>query len=279
MRGKNVFKLARATMTLLFAMLTNFGAWAESDNVASLSEDNDFAQGTEGHYYVNMPKTGRSVLTLSNANITTFNVYDDGGKSDSHSSSCDGYLVINAPSGYYIKVTGKVNTETGCDWLKFYDGDTNNILGRDQYTGSDKVGELLSSGNCLKIRFRSDSSREYGGMLLTVYLIAPTDICFFPGLEEHYIYTGNVINLNYKVLSADHTELTKDVDYSVTVTPSPVKEVGRYSITVNGKGQYTGTLTKEFVVEKLLAGSGTKNDPYMINSDEDWSTFAYLLEN
>lgn len=279
MRGKNVFKLARATMTLLFAMLTNFGAWAESDNVASLSEDNDFAQGTEGHYYVNMPKTGRSVLTLSNANITTFNVYDDGGKSDSHSSSCDGYLVINAPSGYYIKVTGKVDTETGCDWLKFYDGDTNNILGRDQYTGSDKVGELLSSGNCLKIRFRSDSSREYGGMSLTVYLIAPTDICFFPGLEEHYIYTGNVINLNYKVLSADHTELTKDVDYSVTVTPSPVKEVGRYSITVNGKGQYTGTLTKEFVVEKLLAGSGTKNDPYMINSDEDWSTFAYLLEN
>ncbi len=279
MRGKNVFKLARATMTLLFAMLTNFGAWAESDNVASLSEDNDFAQGTAGHYYVNMPKTGRSVLTLSNANITTFNVYDDGGKSDSHSSSCDGYLVINAPSGYYIKVTGKVDTETGCDWLKFYDGDTNNILGRDQYTGSDKVGELLSSGNCLKIRFRSDSSREYGGMSLTVYLIAPTDICFFPGLEEHYIYTGNVINLNYKVLSADHTELTKDVDYSVTVTPSPVKEVGRYSITVNGKGQYTGTLTKEFVVEKLLAGSGTKNDPYMINSDEDWSTFAYLLEN
>lgn len=279
MRGKNVFKLARATMTLLFAMLTNFGAWAESDNVASLSEDNDFAQGTAGHYYVNMPKTGRSVLTLSNANITTFNVYDDGGKSDSHSSSCDGYLVINAPSGYYIKVTGKVDTETGCDWLKFYDGDTNNILGRDQYTGSDKVGELLSSGNCLKIRFRSDSSREYGGMLLTVYLIAPTDICFFPGLEEHYIYTGNVINLNYKVLSADHTELTKDVDYSVTVTPSPVKEVGRYSITVNGKGQYTGTLTKEFVVEKQLAGSGTKNDPYMISSDGDWSTFAYLLEN
>ena len=75
MRGKNVFKLARATMTLLFAMLTNFGAWAESDNVASLSEDNDFAQGAAGHYYVNMPKTGRSVLTLSNANITTFNAF------------------------------------------------------------------------------------------------------------------------------------------------------------------------------------------------------------
>ncbi len=272
-------KPCKALLVLALSMLTTVGAWAESYNYVSLSEDNEIAVGTAGHYFVNMPQTGTSVLTLSNANITTFNVYDDGGKSDSHSSSCDGYLVINAPSGYYIKVTGKVDTETGCDWLKFYDGDTNNILGRDQYTGSDKVGELLSSGNCLKIRFRSDSSREYGGMSLTVYLIAPTDICFFPGLEEHYIYTGNVINLNYKVLSADHTELTKDVDYSVTVTPSPVKEVGRYSITVNGKGQYTGALTKEFVVEKLLAGSGTKNDPYMINSDEDWSTFAYLLEN
>ena len=272
--------MRKTTLILALVLLSATTARADSNyEEVFLSEDNDFAQGAAGHYYVNMPKTGRSVLTLSNAKITTFNVYDDGGKSDSHSSSCDGYLVINAPSGYYIKVTGKVDTETGCDWLKFYDGDTNNILGRNQYTGSDKVGELLSSGNCLKIRFRSDSSREYGGMSLTVYLIAPTDICFFPGLEEHYIYTGNVINLNYKVLSADHTELTKDVDYSVTVTPSPVKEVGRYSITVNGKGQYTGTLTKEFVVEKLLAGSGTKNDPYMINSDEDWSTFAYLLEN
>ena len=272
-------KPCKALVVLALSMLTTVGAWADSYNYVSLSEDNEIAVGTAGHYYVNMPQTGTSVLRLSNANITTFNVYDDGGKSDSYSSSCDGYLIIDAPSGYLIKVTGSVNTETGCDWLRIYDGDTDNYLGQENYTGSDKIGELLSSGNCMKIRYRSDSSREYGGMSLTVYLIAPTDICFFPGLEEHYIYTGNVINLNYKVLSADHTELTKDVDYSVTVTPSPVKEVGRYSITVNGKGQYTGTLTKEFVVEKLLAGSGTKNDPYMINSDGDWSTFAYLLEN
>ena len=272
-------KPCKALLVLALSMLTTVGAWADSYNYVSLYEDNEIAVGTAGHYYVNMPQTGTSVLTLSNANITTFNVYDDGGKSDSYSSSCDGYLIIDAPSGYLIKVTGSVDTETGCDWLRIYDGDTDNYLGQENYTGSDKIGELLSSGNCMKIRYRSDSSREYGGITLCVNLIAPSDVCFLPGLEEHYIYNGNVINLSYKVLSANHTELTKDVDYTVTVTPSPVREVGKYTITVQGKGNYTGTLSKQFNVEKQLSGSGTQNDPYMINSDDDWRTFAYLINN
>lgn len=272
-------KPCKALLVLALSMLTTVGAWADSYNYVSLYEDNEIAVGTAGHYYVNMPQTGTSVLTLSNANITTFNVYDDGGKSDSYSSSCDGYLIIDAPSGYLIKVTGRVNTETGCDWLRIYDGDTDNYLGQENYTGSDKIGELLSSGNCMKIRYRSDSSREYGGITLCFNLIATNDVCFLPGLEEHYIYNGNVINLSYKVLSANHTELTKDVDYTVTVTPSPVMAAGKYTITVQGKGHYTGTLSKQFNVEKQLSGSGTQNDPYMINSDDDWSSFAFFINN
>ncbi len=272
-------KSCKALIVLALSMLTTVGAWADSYNYVSLSEDNEIAVGTAGHYYVNMPQKGTSVLTLSNANITTFNVYDDGGKSDSYSSSCDGYLIINAPSGYLIKVTGSVDTETGCDWLRIYDGDTDNYLGQENFTGSDKIGELLSSGNCMKIRYRSDSSREYGGITLCVNLIAPNDVCFLPGLEEHYIYNGNVINLSYKVLSANNTELTKDVDYTVTVTPSPVMAAGKYTITVQGKGHYTGTLSKQFNVEKQLSGSGTQNDPYMINSDDDWSSFAFFINN
>ena len=80
-------KPCKALLVLALSMLTTVGAWAESYNEVSLMEDNEIAVGTAGHYYVNMPRTGTSVLTLSNANITTFNVYDDGGKSDSHSSS------------------------------------------------------------------------------------------------------------------------------------------------------------------------------------------------
>ena len=61
-------------------------AWATD---VSLSEDPDIAEGA-GHYYVNMPCTGTNTLTLGNADVTTFKVYDDGGSTGDYSGNCDG---------------------------------------------------------------------------------------------------------------------------------------------------------------------------------------------
>ena len=50
-----------------------------------LTEDTDEAEGTAAHWYVNMPKTGTETVTLSDATVTTFKVYDNGGKNGDYS--------------------------------------------------------------------------------------------------------------------------------------------------------------------------------------------------
>ena len=87
-------KPCKALIVLALSMLTTFGAWADSGKNVSLLEDNEITVGTAGHYYVNMPKTDTLFLTLSDASITTFKVYDNGGKGGRYSDNCDGYLII-----------------------------------------------------------------------------------------------------------------------------------------------------------------------------------------
>ena len=80
------------------------------------------------------------------------------------------------------------------------------------------------------------------------------------------------------------TPTVKDMDgntvssenYSVSFSPSPVKEVGRYTMTVtsNTANGYSGTLTHQFEVAQNISGTGTQEDPYLITSAEDWNLFA-----
>ena len=84
------------------------------------------------------------------------------------------------------------------------------------------------------------------------------------------------------------TPTVKDMDgntvssenYSVSFSPSPVKEVGRYTMTVtsNTANGYSGTLTHQFKVAKNISGTGTKDDPYLINTTDDWNLFAKSVE-
>jgi len=75
--------MTRALMTLLTSLLLATLAqtvWAAD---VTLQDDN-------GTKYVNMPATGTDVLTLTDASITTFKVYDDGGKDGNYSKNCNG---------------------------------------------------------------------------------------------------------------------------------------------------------------------------------------------
>lgn len=83
------------------------------------------------------------------------------------------------------------------------------------------------------------------------------------------------------------TPTVKDMDgntvssenYSVSFSPSPVKEVGQYTMTVKGNANgYSGTLTHQFKVAKNISGTGTKDDPYLINTTDDWNLFAKSVE-
>ncbi len=75
------------------------------------------------------------------------------------------------------------------------------------------------------------------------------------GLNNTYTYTGTPININYTV-AYNGTALTAGTDYSAQITKggavvTEVKEVGEYTLTLTGKGNYTGTKSTTFRVEAI----------------------------
>ena len=139
----------RVAMLLLLSLLTTATAWADD---VTLQTDGAIAEGTAGHYYVNMPTTGTNTLTLSQADITTngkgvFKVYDDGGKNDEYSNNCDGYLLLKAPVGYIFQLTGEVYSQWNSgiiDYLQLYDGETTAASIINKIRSMDTISEMIS---------------------------------------------------------------------------------------------------------------------------------------
>ena len=92
--------------------------------------------------------------------------------------------------------------------------------------------------------------------------------------KPYYTYTGNPIDVAYTVKDYNDNTLTKGTDYTETISPSTVQEAGKYTLTLTGKGSYSGTKVISFEVRRPIQGSGTAADPYLIGSDLDWKTFA-----
>ncbi len=208
-------RVAMLLVTLLLTM-TAQTAWAAKVDVA-LSVDNDFAEGTAGHYYVNMPPANDQYywLTLNAADIAagkgTFKVYDDGGKGGNYSDNCDRYLILTAPTGYVVQLSGSITTETG-DCLTVFDGSTTSQLLNSVSSTSDDtetaITTVVSSGNIMRLRFVSNGSKNYAGLDLTVTLINPN--------AEYNITINNATGGS--IASNKSTAKFNDV---VTLTASP----------------------------------------------------------
>lgn len=91
-------------------------------------------------------------------------------------------------------------------------------------------------------------------------------------------YTGSEITVTPTVKDMDGNTVSSE-NYSVSFSPSPVKEVGQYTMTMKGNANgYSGTLTHQFKVAKNISGTGTKDEPYLINTTDDWNLFAKSVE-
>lgn len=209
-------RVATLLLVTLLLTMTAQTAWAAKVDVA-LSVDNDFAEGTAGHYYVNMPPANDQYywLTLNAADIAagkgTFKVYDDGGKGGNYSDNCDRYLILTAPTGYVVQLSGSITTETG-DCLTVFDGNTTSQLLNSVSSTSDgtetTITTVVSSGNVMRLRFVSNGSKNYAGLDLTVTLINPN--------VEHNITINNATGGS--IASNKSTAKFNDV---VTLTASP----------------------------------------------------------
>ena len=85
--------------------------------------------------------------------------------------------------------------------------------------------------------------------------------------NDVYTYTGNEITIDEPtVIGIGGTTLTKGSDYTYTISPSPVKEKGVYTVTFNGSTCHGTKSVQIYVLDGNVAG--TLNDgKYMINTD------------
>ena len=214
---KRIF-LARTAMTLLLAMLTTIGAWAENVN---LTEDTEEEVGTAARWYVNMPSGGKGwydkackTLTLADDNITSFKVYDDGGKSSNYSDNCYSQLTITAPTGYILKLSGSITTQYFQDYMFVYDNSeaSGTTLLAGVYSASSgaktDIATVYSSGQSMTIYFYSNENNNYAGLDLTVTLVKATS------------YNVNISTATGGTVTANPTSTTMNQTVTLTATPA-----------------------------------------------------------
>ena len=156
-----------------------------------------------------MPTTGESTYNIP-ANVSSFKVYDDGGQGYRYSSGCTGTLVLTAPAGYSLQLSGSIKTEKDVDYLTVYDGSDNqaDVL-IDQVSSSvngteTAIPTVTSTGNVMTIYFYSDNSgsdkTEFDGLDLTVTVTAPSTFVLTANLAEGSYWTSFYFGgVSYKI--------------------------------------------------------------------------------
>ncbi len=205
-------KRMKKSLLLLMTLFASLTAWAGDVN---LTEDTNEAEGTAARWFVTMPAgTEENHLTLSDASITTFKVYDDGGKDGNYSNGCRSRLIITAPEGYSIQLSGRIKTERSWDKLTVYDGDgtsTTKLLNEVNGNTSEwlAIDQVRSTGQSMTLYFYSDNSGVYEGFDLTVELFNPT--------EKRVITVNSADNGS---MESNKTEAMVEEVITLTATPN-----------------------------------------------------------
>lgn len=246
--------------------LNIYNCWSSVDIVCTKKTDNSFNAGFVGYSYdsnININNcrfdgslqgaetggwsgfVGQRISNSSSTNIsnclfapTQLTVATN----NSNTFAYNSYVITNS---YYTKLLGKAQgTAVGT----MADSELLNKLGKGWEKKGDKVVPVFDIKNL------STGSIE---------------------CNTFWAYTGEEVTVTPTVKDMDGNTVSSE-NYSVSFSPSPVKEVGRYTMTVtsNTANGYSGTLTHQFEVAQNISGTGTQEDPYLITSAEDWNLFA-----
>jgi hypothetical protein len=173
----------------------------------------------EGGLYVNMPETGTKTVDIPK-NVVSFKVYDDGGKDENYDVMANGYLVLNAPEGYQLQVTGTARYAYG--ELAIYDGDSEakKLFNGDAFAddGID-VGTIRNSGDKLTIYFRSMKATEgtsLSGLDLTVSLVKADDGKIHATINGDYA-GKDALDIS-EAIEVDAVDYNRELEVDVPVT-------------------------------------------------------------
>ena len=143
--------------------------------------------------YINMPQTGTTTVNLP-SNVQSFKVYDDRGSEYYYSINCNGYLVLNAPEGYVLQVSGRVEIPSDPnDYLIVYDGtnDAADVLIPVTSGYNTDIPTKTSSGRSMTICFVSNNSYSGHGLNLTVTLILNNEVGLANDADNSTIISNN----------------------------------------------------------------------------------------
>ena len=168
------------SMTLVFNSNGSFN-YAGLDLTVTLVKLELVQGDDDGTHYVNMFYQRKMEYNIPET-LKSFKVYDEGGKDGNYSGNNRDTLVLKAPAGYVLQLSGSVTTEDRNDTLRVYSGTIGNAdtvcLGKYRSSSDGSTisisGKVLSRGNSMTLVFNSNGSFNYAGLDLTVTLV-PVD--------------------------------------------------------------------------------------------------------
>ena len=136
------------------------------------------ASSAEDGLFINLPtKSGaiNSPNSISNG-ITSIKIYDDGGENGNYSVGCGSSLILIAPTGHAVQLSGCITTDIG-DALTVYDGGLTSDLKLLDAVSSTTSGmetaipTVTSSDVKMMIHFKSSGKESYAGLNLTATFV------------------------------------------------------------------------------------------------------------
>ena len=141
-----------------------------------------FQTDENGDKYVNLPSSGTDEINIA-ADVTSFYVYDDGGKDGNYSEISHGSLVLTAPEGYVFILSGWLYAYFGGS-LTIYDGNTSEKKLLDGATDYLDI-YVGSSKNVITLKFDGGDYAPFDGFELKVSVVER--------VEHSIAYADNIV--------------------------------------------------------------------------------------
>ena len=250
------------------------------DNESTLAENTHYQKAVNAEYSYKEPGIYANAITITGKGNYTGTKYVNFSINTSADqfNIADGKLLVMSKAIY----TGAEQVPSTSTITVLYDG---NALGTDHYTISYapdtyKDAQTYSGGVTIKAKGNS-----YYGTVTADYVIAQRNMndAMVQATEvKKMAWTGNALtpvinggdattnNINLKLVTTEDdpatTETNEEVayslvsntDYTYTVEPTPIKEAGAYTITFEGRGNFTGTKQLTVHVVKDLSDAAVQ---------------------
>lgn len=253
-----------------YGTLNIYNCWSSVDIMCTKKSSYSCNAGFVGYIY-------ESDININNCRF-------DGSLQGADADGCSGFVGQRNSNSSSMKISNclfaptqlTVATDNSYTFAYKSDVNTNNYyttpLGKEQGTA---IGNMTDSELLNKL---GKGWEKKGDKIVPVFDIKNLSTGSIE-CNTFWAYTGEEVTVTPTVKDMDGNTVSAE-NYSVSFSPSPVKEVGRYTMTVasNTANGYSGTLTHQFEVAQNISGTGTKDDPYLITSAEDWNLFAKSVE-